>query len=236
MKLEQIKNKAYREARRKAPSPNFGTSIHEYGETHEQVMHSIEEKFRDEMACSALHLLHSTHPRYAYESLNSYYFELIKAFEDVGASVYEINHTPWNVKVEFPKAEYCLRVSGSVKLDCSFIESITMHAAPSEVAQLLAMIQDIQIPHDHIFKESLKLYSCEKIMRTSALALIEDVLEEHSCGCSIHISGKDKMKILVYGRKPENMEIFFTLHTDLEKLREELIAKLEHGHTQKKKP
>lgn len=132
MKLEQIKNKAYREARRKAPSPNFGTSIHEYGETHEQVMHSIEEKFRDEMACSALHLLHSTHPRYAYESLNSYYFELIKAFEDVGASVYEINHTPWNVKVEFPKAEYCLRASGSVKLDCSFIESTTMYAAPAK--------------------------------------------------------------------------------------------------------
>ena len=226
MKLEQIKNKAYREARRKAPSPNFGTSIHEYGETHEQVMHSIEDKFRDEMACSALHLLHSTHPRYAYESLNSYYFELIKAFEDVGASVYEINHTPWNVKVEFPKAEYCLRASGSVTMDCSFIESTTMHAAPSEVAQLLAMIQDVQVPGEEILKESMKLYSCEKIMRTSALALIEDVLEEYSCGCSIHISGKDKMKILVYGRKPQNKDLLFTFKTDLGNIRKDLLKKL----------
>ena len=236
MELEKIKRKAYRAARRETPTPNFGTSMHEHGETEEQVMHSIEEKFRDEMACSALHLLHSTHPRYVYESLNSYYFELIKAFEDVGASVYEINDTPWNVRIEFPKADYCLRASGSVKFDCSFIESITLHAAPSEVAQLMAMIQNVRIPYAEILKESLKLYNCEKIMRASALALIGDVLEEHSCGCSIHISRKDKLNMMVYGKKPENMEIFFTLHTDLENIRKELSAKLERGHTQKKKP
>ena len=211
---------------RKAPSPNFGISMQEYGETEEQVMKSIEDRFRDELFYSAMRQLHSQRPQYKYESLNRYYFELIKALEDVGAAVYEANDTPWQVIVEFAQATYRLRVSGSVKMGPPILDNVSMRTEPNETAQLIALIQDVQGPGEEILKESMKLYSCEKIMRTSALALIEDVLEEHSCGCSIHISGKDKMKIMVYGRKPQNKDLLFTFRTDLGNIRKDLLKKL----------
>ena len=226
MTLEQIRDEAWREAVRKAPSPNFGISMQEYGETEEQVMKSIEDRFRDELFYSAMRQLHSQRPQYKYESLNRYYFELIKALEDVGAAVYEANDTPWQVIVEFAQATYRLRVSGSVKMGPPILDNVSMRTEPNETAQLIALIQDVQGPGEEILKESMKLYSCEKIMRTSALALIEDVLEEHSCGCSIHISGKDKMKIMVYGRKPQNKDLLFTFRTDLGNIRKDLLKKL----------
>lgn len=226
MKLEQIKNKAYREARRKAPSPNFGTSIHEYGETHEQVMHSIEDRFRDELFYSAMRQLHSQRPQYKYESLNRYYFELIKALEDVGAAVYESNDTPWIVQVEFAQATYRLRVSGSVKMGPPILDSVSMRTEPNETAQLIALIQDVQVPGEDILKESMKLYSCQKIVRTSAHHLIDDILHEHSCSCSIYVCENVKMKILVYGRKPENKDLLFTFRTDLGNIRKDLLKKL----------
>ena len=48
MQLEQIRDKAYRDARRRVPNPSFGASIHKYGETDQEVMKSINDMFRDE--------------------------------------------------------------------------------------------------------------------------------------------------------------------------------------------
>lgn len=226
MTLEQIRDEAWREAVRKAPSPNFGISMQEYGETEEQVMKSIEDRFRDELFYSAMRQLHSQRPQYKYESLNRYYFELIKALEDVGAAVYEANDTPWQVIVEFAQATYRLRVSGSVKMGPPILDNVSMRTEPNETAQLLAMIQDVQVPHDYIFKESMKLYSCQKIVCTSAHHLIDDILHEHSCSCSIYVCENEKMKIMVYGNKPQNKDLLFTFKTDLGNIRKDLLKKL----------
>ena len=43
MQLEQIRDKAYSEAIRRVPNPSFGASIHEYGETEQEVLKSIDD-------------------------------------------------------------------------------------------------------------------------------------------------------------------------------------------------
>ena len=226
MQLEEIKEQAFQFARLDTPSPNFGISIHEYGEPEEDVMWSIEERFRDAMFYESLELLQSNYPLYRCEPVENYYFELIKALEDVGAAVYEDDDLPWQVKVEFDKAIYTMRFSGCVKMETMGLEERILLAEPGTFAQLLAMIQDVQIPHEEILQESMKLYHCQKIMRVSVLALIEDLLEEHSCGCSIHIRRNGRLSIMVYGREPESMHIFFTIETDLEHVRADVIAGL----------
>lgn len=40
MQLEQIRDKAYSDAIRRVPNPSFGASIHEYGETEQEVLKS----------------------------------------------------------------------------------------------------------------------------------------------------------------------------------------------------
>ena len=226
MQLEEIKEKAFQIARLETPSPNFGISMHEHGETEEVTIWSIDDRFRDVMFYYSLELLQSNYPLYRYESLESYYFELIKALEDVGAAVYEHDDLPWRVRVEFDKVIYSLRVSECVKLETMGLEEIALMAEPGDIAQLLAMIQDVQIPHEEILQESLKLYHCQKIMRVSVMALIEDLLEEHSCGCSIHVRSNGKLCLMVYGCKPDNMDVFFTIETDLEHVRDEVVAGL----------
>ena len=43
MQLEQIRDKAYSDAIRRVPNPSFGASIHEYGETEQEVLkHGIQ--------------------------------------------------------------------------------------------------------------------------------------------------------------------------------------------------
>lgn len=74
-----------------------------------------------------------------------------------------------------------------MKLEIPFYEDVTVNADPDEVARLLAMIQEIQIPSEAIFEESQKLYKWHQMMKVSALRLIEDVLKEHNCGCSCNI-------------------------------------------------
>ena len=142
MQLEQIRDKAYSDAIRRVPNPSFGASIHEYGETEQEVLKSIDDRFRD------------------------------------------------------------------------------------EVARLLAMIQEIQIPSEAIFEESQKQYKWHQVMKVSALRLIEDVLKEHNCGCSIHICGKDRLKLMVYGKIEDDMNDIFTIHTNLKNIRNDLIARL----------
>jgi hypothetical protein len=226
MTLEQIRDEAWREAVHNVPNANFGISMQEYGETEEQVMKSIEDSFRDELFYSAMRQLHSQRPQYKYESLNRYYFELIKALEDVGAAVYESNDTPWIVQVEFAQATYRLRVSGSVKMGPPILDNVSMRTEPNETAQLIALIQDVQVPGEEILKESMKLYSCQKIVRTSAHHLIDDILHEHSCSCSIYVCENEKMKIMVYGNKPANKDMVFTFRTDLGNIRKDLLKKL----------
>ena len=103
---------------------------------------------------------------------------------------------------------------------------MTVNADPNETAQLLAMVQDIQIPSEDILKESLKRYKWHEVMTVSIVRLIEDVLMEHNCGCSIHICGKDRIKLLVYGKAPDNMNDLFTIHTELKNVRTDLLARI----------
>lgn len=226
MQLEQIRNKAYRDAIRRVPNPSFGASIHEYGETQQEVLMSIEERFRDELFIRSMELLHEKRPKYAYESLESYYFELMEALKSAGASVSVVSDDAWSMDVRFGEVVYRLRLSGVVKLEIPIIEDVTMNADPNDAARLLAMIQDIHIPSEDILDKSLKLYKWHQVLKVSALRLIEDVLKEHNCGCSIHICGKDRLKLLVYGIEEDNLNDFFTIHSDLNSIRNDLIARL----------
>ena len=224
MQLEQIKDKAYRDVIRRVPNPSFGASIHEYGETEQEVLKSIDDRFRDEVFIRSMELLHEKRPKYAYEYLESYYFELIEALKSAGASVSAVSEDSWSMDVRIGEVVYRLRLSGVVKLEKPIMEDVTMNADPDEVARLLAMIQDIQIPSEAILDESLKLYKWHEVMTVSVVRLIEDVLMEHNCGCSIHICGKDRIKLLVYGKDPDNMNDIFTIHTDLKNVRTDLLA------------
>ena len=226
MQLEQIRDKAYRDARRRVPNPSFGASIHKYGETDQEVMKSINDRFRDEMFVRSMELLHEKRPKYAYGSLEGYYFELIDSLKSAGALISTVSDDAWSTKVTFSKAIYRLRLSGVIKLEIPFFENVTMNADPDETAQLLAMIQDIQIPSEAILDESLKLYKWHEVMTVSVVRLIEDVLMEHNCGCSIHICGKDRIKLLVYGKIDDDINDIFTIHTNLKNIRNDLIARL----------
>jgi hypothetical protein len=106
------------------------------------------------------------------------------------------------------------------------MEDVTMNADPNDAARLLAMIQDIHIPSEDILDKSLQLYKWHQVIEVSALRLIEDVLKEHNCGCCIHICGRDRVQLLVYGKEEDNMKDFYTIHTDLNNIRNDLIARL----------
>lgn len=226
MQLEQIRNKAYRDARRRVPNPSFGASIHKYGETDQEVMKSINDRFRDEMFVRSMELLHEKRPKYAYESLESYYLELIEALKSAGAAVSVVSGDAWSMDVRFGNMVYRLRISGVVKLENPIMEDVTMNADPNDAAWLLAMIQDIHIPSEDILDKSLQLYKWHQVIEVSALCLIEDVLKEHNCGCCIHICGRDRLQLLVYGKEEDNMKDFYTIHTDLTNIRNDLIARL----------
>ena len=226
MQLEQIKDKAYRDVIRRVPNPSFGASIHEYGETEQEVLKSIDDRFRDEVFIRSMELLHEKRPKYAYESLESYYLELIEALKSAGGAVSVVSGDAWSMDVRFGDMVYRLRLSGVVKLENPIMEDVTMNADPDEVARLLAMIQDIQIPSEAILDESLKLYKWHEVMTVSVVRLIEDVLMEHNCGCSIHICGKDRLKLMVYGKIDDDMNYIFTIHTNLKNIRNDLIARL----------
>jgi hypothetical protein len=187
MELEQIRDKAYRDARRRVPNPSFGASIHKYGETDQEVMKSINDRFRDEMFVRSMELLHEKRPKYAYESLESYYLELIEALKSAGAAVSVVSGDAWSMDVRFGDMVYRLRLSGVVKLENPIMEDVTMNADPNDAALLLAMIQDIHIPSEDILDKSLQLYKWHQVIEVSALHLIEDVLKEHNCGCSCNI-------------------------------------------------
>ena len=128
--------------------------------------------------------------------------------------------------VRIGEVVYRLRLSGVVKLEKPIMEDVTMNADPDEVARLLAMIQEIQIPSEAIFEESQKQYKWHQVIEVSALHLIEDVLKEHNCGCSIHICGKDRLKLMVYGKIDDDINDIFTIHTNLKNIRNDLIARL----------
>ena len=153
MQLEQIRDKAYSDAIRRVPNPSFGASIHEYGETEQEVLKSA------------------------------------------GSAVSVVSGDAWSMDVRFGDMVYRLRLSGVVKLENPIMEDVTMNADPNDAALLLAMIQDIHIPSEDILDKSLQLYKWHQVIEVSALHLIEDVLKEHNCGCSIHICGKDRLKL-----------------------------------------
>ena len=226
MQLEQIRDKAYRDAIRRVPNPSFGASIHEYGETEQEVLKSIDDRFRDEVFIRSMELLHEKRPKYAYESLESYYLELIEALKSAGAAVSVVSGDSWSMDVRFGDMVYRLRLSGVVKLENPIMEDVTMNADPNDAALLLAMIQDIHIPSEDILDKSLQLYKWHQVIEVSALHLIEDVLKEHNCGCSIHICGKDRLKLMVYGKIDDDMNDIFTIHTNLMNIRNDLIARL----------
>lgn len=226
MRLEQIRDKAYRDARRKVPNPIFGANMQEHGETEEEVIRSIEDWFRDEMFVRSMQVLHQKRPKYRLQSLESYFCELTEAMKLAGATVFRVCDDDSIVLVKFDKTVYRLRLSGVVKLEIPLIENVTMNAAPNEVARLLAMIHEIEIPSKAILKESLKQYKWHKIMEVSAFRLIEDVLKEHRCGCYIHICGKDRLKLLIYGKEASNMNDIFMIYTDLNNIRNDLIDSL----------
>ena len=226
MQLEQIRDKAYRDARRRVPNPSFGASIHKYGETDQEVMKSINDRFRDEMFVRSMELLHEKRPKYAYDSLVSYYLELIEAMKSAGGAVSVVSGDAWSMDVRFGDMVYRLRLSGVVKLENPIMEDVTMNADPNDAARLLAMIQDIHIPSEDILDKSLQLYKWHQVIEVSALHLIEDVLKEHNCGCSIHICGKDRLKLMVYGKIDDDMNDIFTIHTNLKNIRNDLIARL----------
>ena len=226
MQLEQIKDKAYRDVIRRVPNHSFGISIHEYGETQQEVLTSIEDRFRDKLFIRSMELLHEKRPKYAYESLESYYLELIEALKSAGAAVSVVSGDAWSMDVRFGDMVYRLRLSRVVKLENPIMEDVTMNADPNDVARLLAMIQDIHIPSEDILDKSLRLYKWHQVIEVSALRLIEDVLKEHNCGCCIHICGRDRLQLLVYGKEEDNMKDFYTIHTDLNNIRNDLIARL----------
>ena len=226
MQLEQIRDKAYSDAIRRVPNPSFGASIHEYGETEQEVLKSIDDRFRDEVFIRSMELLHEKRPKYAYESLESYYLELIEALKSAGAAVSAVSDDSWSMDVRFGEVVYRLRLSGVVKLENPIMEDVTMNADPNDAARLLAMIQDIHIPSEDILDKSLQLYKWHQVIEVSALRLIEDVLKEHNCGCCIHIIGRDRLQLLVYGKEEDNMKDFYTIHTDLNNIRNDLIARL----------
>lgn len=226
MQLEQIKDKAYRDVIRRVPNHSFGISIHEYGETQQEVLTSIEDRFRDKLFIRSMELLHEKRPKYAYESLESYYLELIEALKSAGAAVSVVSGDAWSMDVRFGDMVYRLRLSGVVKLENPIMEDVTMNADPNDAARLLAMIQDIHIPSEDILDKSLQLYKWHQVIEVSALRLIEDVLKEHNCGCCIHICGRDRLQLLVYGKEEDNMKDFYTIHTDLNNIRNDLIARL----------
>lgn len=226
MQLEQIKGKAYRDVIRRVPNHSFGISIHEYGETQQEVLTSIEDRFRDKLFIRSMELLHEKRPKYAYESLESYYLELIEALKSAGAAVSVVSGDAWSMDVRFGDMVYRLRLSGVVKLENPIMEDVTMNADPNDAARLLAMIQDIHIPSEDILDKSLQLYKWHQVIEVSALRLIEDVLKEHNCGCCIHICGRDRLQLLVYGKEEDNMKDFYTIHTDLNNIRNDLIARL----------
>ena len=107
MQLEQIRDKAYSDAIRKVPNPSFGASIHEYGETEQEVLNSIDDRFRDEVFIRSMELLHEKRPKYRYESPEGYYFELTEAFKSAGASLLIFRDAPWSTTadVAFTSAE-----------------------------------------------------------------------------------------------------------------------------------
>jgi hypothetical protein len=226
MQLEQIRNKAYSDAIRRVPNPSFGASIHEYGETEQEVLKSIDDRFRDEVFIRSMELLHEKRPKYAYESLESYYLELIEALKSAGGAVSVVSGDAWSMDVRFGDMVYRLRLSGVVKLENPIMEDVTMNADPNDAALLLAMIQDIHIPSEDILDKSLQLYKWHQVIEVSALHLIEDVLKEHNCGCSIHICGKDRLKLMVYGKIDDDINDIFTIHTNLKNIRNDLIARL----------
>lgn len=226
MQLEQIRDKAYSDAIRRVTNPSFGASIHEYGETEQEVLKSIDDRFRDEVFIRSMELLHEKRPKYAYESLESYYLELIEALKSAGAAVSVVSGNAWSMDVRFGDMVYRLRLSGVVKLENPIMEDVTMNADPNDAARLLAMIQDIHIPSEDILDKSLQLYKWHQVMKVSALRLIEDVLKEHNCGCSIHICGKDRLKLMVYREIDDDMNDIFTIHTNLKNIRNDLIARL----------
>ena len=226
MQLEQIRDKAYSDAIRRVPNPSFGASIHEYGETEQEALKSIDDRFRDEVFIRSMELLHEKRPKYAYDSLEGYYFELIDSLKSAGAAVSVVSGDAWSMDVRFGEVVYRLRLSGVVKLENPIMEDVTMNVDPNEAARLLAMIQDIHIPSEDILDKSLKLYKWHQVLKVSALRLIEDVLKEHNCGCCIHIIGRDWLQLLVYGKEEDNMKDFYTIHTDLNNIRNDLIARL----------
>lgn len=226
MQLEQIRDKAYSDAIRRVPNPSFGASIHEYGETEQEVLKSIDDRFRDEVFIRSMELLHKKRPKYAYDSLESYYLELIEALKSAGAAVSVVSGDAWSMDVRFGDMVYRLRLSGVVKLENPIMEDVTMNADPNDAARLLAMIQDIHIPSEDILDKSLQLYKWHQVIEVSAMHLIEDVLKEHNCGCCIHICGRDRLQLLVYGKEEDNMKDFYTIHTDLNNIRNDLIARL----------
>jgi hypothetical protein len=226
MQLEQIKDKAYRDVIRRVPNHSFGISIHEYGETQQEVLTSIEDRFRDKLFIRSMELLHEKRPKYAYESLESYYLELIEALKSAGGAVSVVSGDAWSMDVRFGDMVYRLRLSGVVKLENPIMEDVTMNADPNDAALLLAMIQNIHIPSEDILDKSLQLYKWHQVIEVSALHLIEDVLKEHNCGCSIHICGKDRLKLMVYGKIDDDINDIFTIHTNLKNIRNDLIARL----------
>lgn len=226
MTLEQIKAKAWEEAVLNSPTPSFGSSLHEHGETEQEVMMSIDHRFRDEIFLSSMRLLNENRPPHKSDSQGIYFSEIYTALNDAGASVFIVCHDPWHANVSIGLSSYELTFCDVVKMEINMRGGVTMHASPDDITQLILLLQDIEVPYEQIMKESLIQYNCQKIMQTSAMHIIGDILEENAIDCSIHLSGKDRMKIMVYGKEPDNMDIFFTIETDLDNVRKDLLERL----------
>ena len=181
MDLKRIRDKARKYAVAKTPDPAFGASMHEHGKTEQKVMMWIDKSFRDNLFIRSMQLLNDERAPYEYESPGIYFCEIFNALKDAGASVFIVCNDPWHANISFEKSSCELTFCDVVKMEIEMFGSVTMHASPDDIVQLILLLQKIRVPHDKLLKESLKQYNCQKILQVTAMHLKADHSSKASC-------------------------------------------------------
>ena len=224
MNLEKIVNKAFKDARRKAPSAELAVRCMEYGFPVELQLRAIRENFMVRFVMYGLNLLHEQLPDYSCQDSNQYLDLLYEALKDNGARIIDYLQTDYPV-INFGNLNYGivrkLPKGGVLLLTSNRHNSVKVSADPSIVAKLFAMIHAYPISetlHEEIFKESCALYRIREIIESSVHKLIDDLMEDKRFRFVLTLCGTERFKLGLY----EGPYIVANIYTDLGHVREDV--------------
>ena len=200
MNLEQIVNKAYKTARRKAPSAELTIRGMEHNYPVQLQLSAIRKNFMDRFVINSINMLHKKLPKYPLLDSKRYLELLYDALRQNGARIINSLQTDYMI-IYFGNLNYGIgyKKNGIILCTNTMHDSVKIYPDPLIVAKFLAMIHAYPIDdtiYEEIFRESCALYKIKEIVESSVHKLIDDILESHSYSVRLMLCGTKRFKIL----------------------------------------